>query len=167
MNEPKIPVRSFVRSLLCLVMAFVTSPVVAEESWMYPVKSPGASGSLESNNVKTASHASRIIKVHFASFDDILKWYSGKTGSVAVYEELAKYMKREPADADESHGSATHKGNSPRPTIVTYAFTPNRKHATIFHSADDGGIVVISLVGTAKDTSIQIIQRHTPAVGKN
>lgn len=150
-----------------ILLAVATSTVVAEETWMYPVQSPGSSGFVKSNDVRTASHASRIIDVEFASFDDVLKWYSDKIDSAAVPDALVQYKKRKPDAADVNHGSATaHNGDSGRTTIVTYVFTPDRKHITILHPIDDGGIVVISLLGTAKDTGIQIIQRHTSATGR-
>ena len=149
-----------------ILLAVVTSTVVADETWMYPVRSPGTAGFLKSNDIRTASYAGRIIDVEFASFDGILKWYSDKIDSAAVSDALVKYKNRKPDAADVNHGSATaHNGNSGRTTIVTYVFTPNRKHITILHPIDDGEIVVISLLGTKKNTGIQIIQRHTPATG--
>lgn len=146
-----------------LVSAVLCTTLNAEETWMYPIQSPGSSGILRSNDVRIASHSSRIIDVKFATFEDILNWYSNKIGTTAVTDAFIKYKKR-PSDAANVHyGSATaHNGNSERTTIVTYTFTPTHNHVTILHPVNDGGVITISLFGTEKETGIQFIRRYSP-----
>jgi len=117
---------------------------------------------VKSDDVRIANYSSRIIDVEFATFDAVLKWYSSKIGSTAASDALINYEKRPAGAADVTHGSATApNGNSGRTTIVTYAFTPTHRQITILHPLDDGGVITISLLGTEKETGIQLIRRHS------
>ena len=151
-----------------LIWSVLCTALSAEETWMYPVLSPGSSGVHKSNDVRIADYSTQVIDREFATFDEILKWYCDRIGSATVSDALIKYKKRPSDAADVHHGSAiARNGDSGRTTIVTYVFTPTHSQITMLHPVEAGGVLAISLLGTEQNTGIQIIRRHREVPAAN
>lgn len=144
------------------------------EPWMYRVMIAGSPSSvelrsqamsmgyLESGGIRISESTSRVIQNEVASFEVIGKWYATKLGATKLSQVLENL--NEPTVATPAFRPATPLA-IPMTTNLTYRFTPTAKQISILHIDENDDIVAISLLGTASETSIEVIRRFTKPSG--
>ena len=148
-------------TILCVTINFACSNARADDSWRYPKQSPGVSGRTVLSKESAATYWSRDIS---DDFDTVVNWYAKKLDANGLTEALEKFANRDDAAHDISHGSATATAISSEPdststTSITYFLTPHHKHVTILHPTAEGEVIVLSIAGTPKRTSVHFVEK--------
>lgn len=149
-------------TFLSLILLCVCSTANADDSWVYPKQSSGIAGNCNLHNESNAIFWSRDID---DDFDTIVNWYARKLKATALTQALEKYSNRGEDASDISQGSVTAinltaGADSHSSAVITYFLTPEHKHVTILHPTSQGKVIVISIAGTSKRTSVQLVEKQ-------
>ena len=150
----------------------------ADEPWMYPVEAPVSptidqinaliirTGFTETRGLRKFTSTTRSVPSDVASFEGIVKWYADKVGETTLSYYLDRFVNTGVSGPgvgifdDVPTASSTH---------LTYRFTSEQKQITVLHVEENGDVVTISLLGSDRETNIQILRRHAnpQAVARN
>ncbi len=141
-----------------LLIVVLSTALEGGKNLDYP-NSVGQSGNFSVNeNVIATSYSKQTTD----SFRDVVSWYAERTHLPAVLKYIDDYHARDTSSPDFRSGSLdstsiSHDGHDV--STAVYAFTPTHMHLTIVVVDDDGDTVSLSIAGSDKSTTINIVRR--------
>ncbi len=147
-----------IRQGTILLIALLLTVLEGRKNLDYP-NSVGQSGNFSVNDKVIATSYS---KQTTDSFRDVVSWYAERMRQSALLKQIDDYHARDASSPDFRSGSlastsTTHDGHDV--STAVYAFTPTHMHVTIIAVDEDGDTVTLSIAGSDKSTTINIVRR--------